>query len=85
MGKIDLTNVLVSVFKISSAGSWVSVKCMGHLGEVQSSFLFPSLPLDYFDVRDLKILFGIMSFEIIVARPQHYGLKCIFCPMLGCI
>ena len=55
---------------------------MGHLGEIQFSFPFPSLPLDYFDVQDLKVLFGIILFEIIVASSQHYGLKWIFCPML---
>ena len=54
----------------------------GHLGEIRLSFPFPSLSLDYFDVQDSKILIGIISFEIIVASSQHYGLKCIFCPML---
>ena len=54
MGKTDLTNVLVSVFKISNAGSVVAVKCMGHLGEVQFSFPFPSLPLDTLTSRILK-------------------------------
>ena len=49
---------------------------MGHLGEIQFSFPFPSLPLDYFDIQDLKILLGFISFEIIVANSQHYGLKC---------
>ena len=82
MGKTDLTTVLVSVFKISSAGSLATVKCMGHLGEVQFSFPFPSLLLDCFDFQDLKILLGIISFEVIVASSQHYGLKCIFCPIL---
>ena len=66
MGKTDVTSILVSVFKIPSAGSLVvvpvAVKCRGHLGEVQFSFPFPSLPLDYFDVQDLKILLGIMHF-----------------------
>ena len=38
---------------------------MGHLGEIQFSFPFSSLPLDYFDVQDLKILLGITSIEII--------------------
>ena len=38
---------------------------MGHLGEIQLSFPFPSLPSDYFDVQDLRIL---LSFEIIVAK-----------------
>ena len=71
MDKTDLTNVLVLVFKISSTD-------MGHFAEMHFSFPFPSLPLDYFDVQDLKILLRIISFEIIVACPQHYGLKCIF-------
>ena len=57
-------------------------KCMGHLGEVQSSFPFPGFPLDYFDVQDLKILLGMISFEIIVASLQHYNLKCIFARVL---
>ena len=43
-----------------------ALKYMGHLGEIQFSFPFPSLPLDYFDVQDLKILLGIISFEIIL-------------------
>ena len=43
------------------------LKYMGHLGKIQFSFPFPSLPLDYFDVQDLKILLGIISFEIIAA------------------
>ena len=30
--------------------------------------VFRSLPLDYFDVQDLKILFGIISFEIVLAE-----------------
>ena len=42
------------------------LKYMGHLGEIQFSFSFPSLPLDYFDVQDLKILLGRISFGIIV-------------------
>ena len=48
---------------------------MGHLGEIQFSFLFPSLSLDYFDVQDLKILLGVISFEIIVAivRSMSFG------------
>ena len=62
---------MVSVFKISSTS-------MGHFGEMHFSFPFPSLPFDYFDVQDIKILLGAISFEIIVACPQHYGLKCIF-------
>ena len=67
MGKTDLTNVLVSVFKISSTGSIkVAVKCMGHLTELQLSFPCPSLPLNYFDVQDLKSLLGIILFEIIL-------------------
>ena len=37
-------------------------KCMGHLGEMQLSLPFLSLFLDYFDVQDLKILLGIISF-----------------------
>ena len=53
-------------------------KCMAHLGEVQFSFPFPSFPLDYFDIQDLKILLGMISFEIIVAGLQHYSSKCIF-------
>ena len=59
MAKTDLTNVLVSVFKISSTGS---LKYMGHLAEIQSSFPFPSLPSDYFDVQDLK--FYSLSFQL---------------------
>ena len=56
---------------------------MGHLGEVQFFFPFPSLPLDYFYVQDLKMLLSmITAFEIIVASLQNYGLKYIFCPML---
>ena len=55
---------------------------MGHLRDVQFSSPFPSLPLDYFDVQDLKILLGMISFEIVAASLQHYGLKCIFGPML---
>ena len=58
---------------------------MGHLGEIQFSFPFLSLGLDYFDVQDLEILLGIISFETIVASSQQYDLKCIFCPMLDCI
>ena len=53
-------------------------KYMGHLGEIHFSFPFPSLPLDYFDVQNLKILLGIISFEVIVGSSQHYDLKCIF-------
>ena len=59
-----------------------ALKYMGHLGEIQFSFPFPSLILDHFDVQDLKILLGIISFEVIVASSQHYGLKCIFCLIL---
>ena len=70
MGKADLRKVLVFVFKISSA--WVTLR------EVQFSFPFPSFPLDYFKVQDLKILLGMISFEIVVASLQHYSLKCIF-------
>ena len=55
-----------------------ALKYMGHLGEIQFSFPFLSLSLGYFDVQDLKILLGIISFEIIVGSSQHYGLKCIF-------
>ena len=73
MGKTNLTNALVWVFMISRTGS----KCMGHLGEVQFSFPFTNLLLDYFDVQDLKILLDIISFQIIVADSQRYGLKCI--------
>ena len=51
---------------------------MRHLRGLQFSFPFPSFPLDYFDVQDLKILLGMISFEIIVASLQHYSLKCIF-------
>ena len=43
MDKTDLTNVLVSVFKISSTG-------IGHFGKMHFSFSF----LDYFDVQDLQ-------------------------------
>ena len=70
MDKTDLTNVLVSFFKISSTG-------MGHFGKMHFflSFYF----LDYFDIQDLKNLLGIISFDIMVACPRHYGLKC---PML---
>ena len=55
---------------------------MGHLGEIQFSFPFAILPMGYFDVQDLKILLGIISFEIIISSSQHYGFKCIFCRML---
>ena len=78
MAKTDLTNMLVSVFKIQVQ----ALKYMGHLGEIQSSPPFPSLPLDYFNVQDLKVLLSIISFEIIGASSQHYGVKCIFCRML---
>ena len=67
MDKTDLTNGLVSVFKISSTS-------MDHFGKMHFSLSF-----DYFDVQDLKNLLGIISFEIMVACPRHYGLKC---PML---
>ena len=77
MDKTDKTNVLVSVFKISSTG-------MGHFGEMHL-FPFPSLPFDHFDVQDIKIVPRSISFEIIVACPQPYGLTCIFCPMLDSI
>ena len=63
MAKTDLTNVLVSVFNVSCTGSQVH----GSLGRDTVSFPFPSLPLDYFDVHDLKIFLGIILFEIIVA------------------
>ena len=56
---------------------------MGHSGEIQFSFPFPSLPLGYFDVQDLKILLSVISFEIIVSSSRHYGLKCIF--FAGCL
>ena len=56
---------------------------MGHLGEIQFSFPFAILPMDYFDVQDLKILLSIISFEIIVASSQHYmALKAFFA---GCL
>ena len=71
-------NVLVSVFKISSKNvtwvTWERYNC--------PFVFFPSLSLDYFDVQDLKILLGIISFEIIVVSSQQYGLKCMFCWML---
>ena len=51
-----------------------ALKYMGYLGEIQFSFPFSSLPLDYFDVQDLKILVDVISFEISVAGSQHYGL-----------
>ena len=54
-------------------------KYMGHLGEILFSF---RLPLNYFDVQDLKILLGIILFEIIVASSRHYGLKFFFA---GCL
>ena len=79
MAKTDLTNVLVWVSRFHVQ----ALKCMGHLGELQFSFPFLSLPLDYYDVQDLKILLGITSCEIFVASSQHYGLKYIFCRMLG--
>ena len=62
----------------------ISLACSqaNYLGEIQFSFLLPSLPLDYFDVQDLKILLGIISFNVIVASSRHYGLKCIFCRTL---
>ena len=55
---------------------------MCHFGEMRFSFPFPSLLIDHFDVQDLKIFLGIISFEILVASSQHYVLKCIFCWML---
>ena len=73
MDKTDQTNVLVSIFKISSTG-------MGHFGEMHFSLPVLSLPFDYFDVKDIKMSLRIISFEIIVACPQHYGLTCIFLP-----
>ena len=77
VGRTDLTNVLVSVFKISSTGSYVG----GSIGRDTVFLCFSQPPfLDYFDVQDLKILLGIISFEIIVASSQHYGSKCIFLP-----
>ena len=48
--------------------AWLDYKYMGHLGEIQFSFPFPSLPLDYFDVQDLKVLISIISFEIRLFR-----------------
>ena len=53
MAKIDLTNVLVSVFKISST-------YMGRLGEIQFSIPPPSLDLDYFDARIKKFSLRII-------------------------
>ena len=46
---------------------------MGHLRGIQFSFRYPflSVSLDYFDIHDLKILLGIISFEVIVASSQH--------------
>ena len=70
MDKTDLTNVLVSVFKISSTG-------MGYFGKMHFFLSFSFL--DYFDVQDIKNSLGIILFEIMVACPRHYGLKC---PML---
>ena len=58
------------------------VKYVRHLGQNQFSFPFPSLPLDYFDVQDLKMLLGIISFEIAAASSQQYSLRCNFCRML---
>ena len=55
MDKTDLTNVLVSVFKISSSG-------IGRFRKMNFPFLFLS---GIFDVQDLKNLLGIISFEII--------------------
>ena len=82
MGKTDLTNVLVSVFKISITGSQVAVKRMGHLEMCSFAFLFLA-SFGLLDVQDLNILLGIILFEIILASSQHwyYGLKCIFCVM----
>ena len=43
MVKTDLTNVLVSVFKISmSLTCIIYIKYMDHLGEIQFSFPFPA-------------------------------------------
>ena len=56
---------------------------MGPLGEIQIPFPFPSIPLDYFGIQDLKILLGIISVAIVVASSRrHYGLKYIFA---GCL
>ena len=74
MAKTDLTNVLVSVFKISSTGSSVH----GSLGRDTVFLFFSQSPLHYFHVQDLRILLGIISFEINVASSQQNGLKCIF-------
>ena len=77
MAKTDLTNLLVLVFqdfKYRLLSAWVTWE------RFSFSFLFASLPLDYFDVQDLKILLSIISFAIIVASSKHYGLKCIFLP-----
>ena len=79
MAKTDLKNVLVrfSRFQVQAP------KYLSHLGEIQFSFLFRSLPLDYSDVlKNLKILLDIISFELAVASSRHCGLKRIFCRML---
>ena len=52
-----------------------ALKYMGHLGEIQFPFPFPSFLLDYFDVQDLKILLGIISFEIAVSRGPRKRVK----------
>ena len=59
-----------------------ALKYMGHLGEIQFSFPSPRIPLDYFDVQDIKILLSIISFEITVASSQHYSLNAVFA---GCL
>ena len=46
-------------------------------GSLGRGAVFHSLPLDYFDVQDFKLLVDISSFEMIVASSQHYGLKCL--------
>ena len=81
MAKTDLTNVLTG-FGFQDFEYSLLSKYMGHLGEIQFSFPFPSLPLDYFDVQDSKILVSIISFEITVASSQHFDLKCFFA---GCL
>ena len=58
MGKTDLTNYCVRFprFQVQA------LKNMGHLGEIQFSFSFLSLPLDYFDVQGLQILLSFIYF-----------------------
>ena len=47
---------------------------MGHLGEIQFPFPFPSFPMDYFDIQDLKILLSIISFhKIFGTGPSELG------------